>query len=157
MALMVQALEYAERYEPVTLRQLFYLLVNNGWLYKIEREYKNLGTLLTKMRRGETEVGMDWDLIIDAGRQTRAAATWSSAKTFVDIMTRRYRRSSRLSPISIATYSICAVPMVSPAGPEKRSTKRCDWLRGCRGTSCLDACRKSAARGSACSTARSAS
>lgn len=130
-ALMEQALAYAERYAPVTLRQLFYLLVNNGWLYKIEREYKNLGTLLTKMRRGEVEVEMDWDLIIDAGRETRVATTWSGPREIVDAVMEEYRRDiwadqprrvyigtekEALSAILRSVADVYAVPVIVAKG-----------------------------------------
>lgn len=84
-----QAYDYARQYRPVTLRQLYYLLVNNGWLYKTEREYKNLGVLLTKMRRDDR---LPWAWIIDAGRYTRVAQTWTDPADIVNAVAQSFRR-----------------------------------------------------------------
>lgn len=88
-ALKGQALGLAQRYAPVTLRQLFYLLVNDGWLAKTEREYKNLGTLITHMRRrGE----MSWSYVIDAGRYTRVVPMWESPSAALRSVAAQFRR-----------------------------------------------------------------
>lgn len=87
--LIAQVYALAERYQPVTLRQSFYLLVNAGWLAKTEREYKNLGTLVTKMRRRGP---LPWAWVIDAGRYNRTIAQWASPSDALRQLANQYRR-----------------------------------------------------------------
>jgi hypothetical protein len=75
-----QAIAIAEQYRPVTLRQLYYVLVNSGWLAKTEREYKNLGNMVTRLRR---EGSMAWGNIIDSGRYTRQLRGWASPESAI--------------------------------------------------------------------------
>ena len=89
-ALMGQIYVRAQNYQPVTLRQLFYLLVNDGWLAKTEREYKNLGSLVTKMRRRGQ---LPWAWVIDSGRYNRVVAQWESPAAALRAIANQYRRT----------------------------------------------------------------
>lgn len=83
-----EAANLAATYQPVTLRQLFYLLVNSGWLSKTELEYKNLGSLLTKARRAGR---VPWKHIVDSGRYNRRVAQWSGPADAVRSLINQYR------------------------------------------------------------------
>lgn len=66
--------EYARLGYAITLRQLYYQLVSRDLLPNEQREYKRLGTLLTKAR----EAGyVDWDAIVDRGRSVVRPAEWA--------------------------------------------------------------------------------
>ncbi len=59
----------------LTLRQLFYQLVSRNIIDNTQREYKNLGTLLSKARLAGF---IDWDVIEDRIRQAERAPQWDS-------------------------------------------------------------------------------
>jgi hypothetical protein len=73
----------------VTLRQLFYVLVNSGWLHKVEREYKVLGVLVTRMRRRGS---LGWNKITDSGRYIRQVSMWSDPPSAIESLINQYRR-----------------------------------------------------------------
>lgn len=67
--------EYAEQGFDLTLRQLYYQLVARDYIPNSQREYKRLGTLISKARRA----GMvDWEAIVDRTRNVRKNAHWGS-------------------------------------------------------------------------------
>src|SRR3990167_7980519 len=67
------ALEYQEQGLRMTLRQLYYQLVARGFIPNNDREYKNLGELLSKARMGGL---LDWDTIEDRVRVPREVQTF---------------------------------------------------------------------------------
>ncbi len=59
---------------PVSLRQLFYVLVSRDVIPKTERAYQNLSDILTKARRGGL---IPFDAIVDEGAITRAVYSYN--------------------------------------------------------------------------------
>ena len=58
-------MEFAERYRPVTVRQLYYQCVVLGLVVKDEGSYKKVDKLVKKLRENET---MPWDWVRDGSR-----------------------------------------------------------------------------------------
>lgn len=70
--------EYVADNITLTLRQLYYQLVSKAIIPNKQREYKNLGNLLSKARLAGL---VDWDAIEDRARQ---AVAWRSYETIQD-------------------------------------------------------------------------
>jgi len=80
-----------EELQPVTVRQVFYQMVNRGLIAKTEAEYDNsVGRLLTQMRL-EGELPFDW--IADNTRWMRKPRTYSSLESAIKRTAEAYRRS----------------------------------------------------------------
>ena len=83
-------LRTAKEYQPLTCRQLFYLLVTRGVVEKTERDYKStVIRLLTDMRRDRT---LPFEWIIDNTRWVRKPDTYRSMGDALENMRRYYRR-----------------------------------------------------------------
>lgn len=72
--------EYKRMGIKLTLRQLFYQLVSRNIIANTQREYKNLGNLLSKARLAGL---IDWDIIEDRVRQVEEAPEWDSIQDLV--------------------------------------------------------------------------
>lgn len=72
--------EYKRMDIKLTLRQLFYQLVSRNIIANTQREYKNLGNLLSRARLAGI---IDWDVIEDRGRQVEQASEWDSIQDVV--------------------------------------------------------------------------
>lgn len=76
---------------PMTVRQVFYRMVSEGLIAKKESEYGNVvSRLLTQMRRDD-EIPFGW--IADNTRWMRKPDSYSDVESFLDIVSRSYRRS----------------------------------------------------------------
>jgi hypothetical protein len=78
-----------EEERPMTLRQLFYRCVSDGLLKNSQKEYKRLGTLMTRLREAE-EVPMTW--IVDHIRATLKPSSWSGLADFGETVRNAYRK-----------------------------------------------------------------
>jgi hypothetical protein len=67
--------EYAAAGYSLTLRQLFYRFVANGWLPNKQSEYKRLGAILDNARYAGL---IDWDHIVDRTRTFEDQPHWGS-------------------------------------------------------------------------------
>lgn len=75
---------------PMTLRGLFYRLVSEGVIAKEEREYKNVGRYLLKLRR-EGRLPYRW--IADNTRWMRKPRTFDNLEAALEQTARAYRRA----------------------------------------------------------------
>jgi hypothetical protein len=72
--------QYAAQDFDLSLRQLYYQMVARGYIPNNQREYKNLGSLVSDAR----QAGMiDWEYIQDRGRDTVIPAHWDSPAEIV--------------------------------------------------------------------------
>jgi hypothetical protein len=72
----------------LTLRQLYYQLVTQNAIRNLEREYKNLSTLVSNARLTGL---MDWNAIEDRIRTPRAASEFNNLTELVEAALRAYR------------------------------------------------------------------
>lgn len=71
---------YAKMGYDLTLRQLYYQFVANGWLDNKQSEYNRLGKIVDNARKA----GMiDWDHIVDRTRNLRGLAHWNDAAEII--------------------------------------------------------------------------
>lgn len=80
--------EYAEQGFALTLRQLYYQFVARDLLPNTQREYKNLGNLVSDARRAGL---VDWLAIEDRTRFVRRAPTWDDPSDIIDDAAEQYR------------------------------------------------------------------
>ncbi len=72
--------EYQQQGFKLTLRQLYYQFVARGLLDNTQREYKNLGNLISKARLAGL---IDWNAIEDRTRNLASQPTWDSPSEIV--------------------------------------------------------------------------
>lgn len=72
----------------LTLRQLFYQLVSRNIIANTQREYKNLGNLLSKARLAGF---IDWDIIEDRVRQAERPPHWDSIQDLAEAAGEQFR------------------------------------------------------------------
>ncbi|MFM9073300.1 MAG: hypothetical protein ACKOOC_07865 [Cyanobium sp.] len=83
--------DYCEKYQPLTVRQLFYALVCQGLIDKSETEYKQtVGRLAKEMR---LEGDLPWHWLVDNTRWIRKPSSYGSLADCVESSSRAYRRS----------------------------------------------------------------
>lgn len=80
--------EYLAQDLRLTLRQLYYQLVTRNAIRNVEREYKNLSSLVSDARLAGL---MDWDAIEDRVRQPRQASEFENLGELVNAALRAYR------------------------------------------------------------------
>jgi hypothetical protein len=80
--------EYMGQGLRLTLRQLYYQLVSRNVLPNVEREYKNLSSLVSDARLAGL---MDWDAIEDRIRQPRMQNEFEDLHDLVEAALRSYR------------------------------------------------------------------
>lgn len=80
--------EYVADGFQLTLRQLYYQLVQRGDIPNTVQSYNRLGTLISDARRQGL---IDWDSIVDLTRQLRDLAHWDSAQDIIDSISRQFR------------------------------------------------------------------
>lgn len=73
--------EYSEEGYALTLRQLYYQLVSRDLIANTVQEYSKLGTAISN---GRLAGFIDWEMIIDRGRETLAAPYWKDPQDFLD-------------------------------------------------------------------------
>lgn len=66
--------EYAEEGYDLTLRQLYYQFVSKGWLANTDRNYQNLGRIVSNARLAGL---LPWDSIVDRTRGLEARNHWN--------------------------------------------------------------------------------
>ena len=79
------------RYQPMTVRQLFYQLTTTGMIDKTEQEYKNTVCRLTKDMRLSGE--LPWEWLADNTRWMHKARTYGSISDLLNSSQLSYRRS----------------------------------------------------------------
>lgn len=72
--------DYARQGFDLTLRQLYYQMVTRNYITNNEREYKNLGTLVSDARMAGY---IDWDHIVDRVRSLRKLPSWGSPSSII--------------------------------------------------------------------------
>ena len=82
--------ETAERYQPLSLRQLFYRLVAASVVDKTDNDYHNVVLRLAGLLREEGE--LPWDWIVDNTRWMRKPNSYGSLSELLDEQTELYRR-----------------------------------------------------------------
>jgi hypothetical protein len=75
--------------QPMTVRQVFYVLTSAGVILKLEREYGTVKRLLAEMRRDGT-VAYEW--VADATRWMRKPTTYGSVEEALHSWAQAYRR-----------------------------------------------------------------
>ena len=81
-------LQYAKMNITVTLRQLYYRLVSANIVANKQREYDNIGTLLSKARLAGL---VDWDAIEDRVRRPHKHSEWGNVAELVKSACYAYR------------------------------------------------------------------
>src|SRR5688500_11314488 len=89
-ALMETAVEILEAERPMTLRQLYYRCVSAGVLANDQKEYKRLGSVMTRLRE-EGEVPRTW--IVDHIRATLKPSSWSGLADYGESVRDCYRKN----------------------------------------------------------------
>lgn len=80
--------EYSRQGLDLTLRQLYYQFVARGHIPNNDREYKNLGSVISDAR----EAGMiDWDAIVDRTRYIRKNPQWDSPQDIISACANQFR------------------------------------------------------------------
>ena len=82
--------DYAQEYQPVTVRQLFYAMSVQGYAPKTEAGYDLVGRELVKMREAGT---LPFQWIADNTRWQRRPRTFESLEAALEITAQTYRRS----------------------------------------------------------------
>lgn len=85
--------EYETDSLQLTLRQLYYQCVARGRLANTERNYKQLGELVS---RGRLAGRLDWDMLIDRTRELHRVSHWESPQDIVLTAAESYRLDSRV-------------------------------------------------------------
>ncbi len=80
--------EYQADGYDLSLRQLYYQLVARGIIENSQRSYKRLGELVKKGRRAGL---IDWDVIVDRGRQRIENPHWRSPGEIVSAAASQFR------------------------------------------------------------------
>jgi hypothetical protein len=83
------AVEILKAEQPMTLRQLFYRLLSAGKLTTAKKEYKRLGTVLTRLREAGA-VPRNW--LVDHTRSTLKPSSWSGLSDFAETVREAYRK-----------------------------------------------------------------
>jgi hypothetical protein len=89
LAIRAAVLDQVERYERMTVRQVFYQLESSGVVEKTEGGYRQVQAQVLKMRR---EGLLPWNFITDGTRWMRKPASYADIGEYVDLVSRSYRR-----------------------------------------------------------------
>jgi hypothetical protein len=73
----------------MTLRQLYYRLISAGEIRNDQREYKRLGTLMSRIREAG-DIPRSW--LVDHTRSTLKGSSWSGLEDFGDTVRTAYRK-----------------------------------------------------------------
>jgi len=80
--------EYVAQGYILTLRQLYYQFVARGHIANSQKEYTNLGNLISDARLAGL---IDWDAIEDRTRNLEAQATWDSPKEVLEGAAKQFK------------------------------------------------------------------
>lgn len=83
--------QYCDRYQPLTIRQLYYAMVVQGLIGKTEGEYKQTICRLAKEMRLAGE--LPWEWLVDNTRWIRKPVSFGSLADCVERSAQTYRRS----------------------------------------------------------------
>lgn len=79
---------YAKEGYDLSLRQLYYQLVTQNILPNNQKSYNRLGALITKARMAGL---VDWNMIVDRGRDTITPASWDSPLSIMQAVVSQYQ------------------------------------------------------------------
>ncbi len=80
--------DYKEKGFELTLRQLFYQFVSKGLIPNTQRDYKNLGDIISDARLAGL---IDWLAIVDRTRELRGVTHWDSPESIVAAVAEQFR------------------------------------------------------------------
>lgn len=80
--------EYMAQGYTLTLRQLYYQFVARGHIANSQKEYTNLGNLISDARLAGL---LDWDAIEDRTRNLEVQATWESPKDIIEGAAKQFK------------------------------------------------------------------
>lgn len=80
--------DYSSRGYDLSVRQLYYQLVSSNYISNNERSYKNLTTLVSDARMAGY---LDWEAIVDRGRELVSPSTFKNLTDFMWVVKRGYR------------------------------------------------------------------
>ena len=80
--------DYETQGYSLSLRQLYYQLVSRNLVENTERSYKRIGSILSDARIAGL---IDWDMIVDRGRETTSNSHWSSPADIVAACASQFR------------------------------------------------------------------
>lgn len=80
--------EYRDKGFELTLRQLFYQFVSRDFIKNTQREYKNLGDIISDARLAGL---IDWNAIVDRTRELRGVTHWDSPESIVAAVAQQFR------------------------------------------------------------------
>ncbi len=80
--------DYARQGFDLSLRQLYYQLVSKDLIENSDRSYSRLGDIVSDARLAGL---LDWDMIVDRGRTTRANVHWNSPAEIVRAAVNSFR------------------------------------------------------------------
>lgn len=89
LAIRAAALDLTDRFERMTVRQVFYQLESLGIVEKTEGGYRQVQTQVLKMRVDDE---LSWDFITDGTRWQRKPPSYADVGEYVDRVSRSYRR-----------------------------------------------------------------
>lgn len=81
-------IEYGDQGFDLTLRQLYYQLVARDIIPNEQREYKRLGTIISKGRRAGL---IDWDAIVDRTRNLKSNSHWDTPADILETTERAFQ------------------------------------------------------------------
>lgn len=81
--------EYAAQGFDLTLRQLYYQFVARGFIPNKQTEYKRLGSIINDARLAGL---LDWDYIVDRGRNLESRPSWSGPDRLMQAAARSFHR-----------------------------------------------------------------
>lgn len=79
--------DYAAQNLTLTLRQLYYRFVANGWIPNKQREYQRLGSIINDARLAGL---IDWEAIEDRGRSLNRRSAWNSPAEIINACAKQY-------------------------------------------------------------------
>jgi len=79
---------YAAQGFDMTLRQLYYQLVQANEIHNNQRQYDRLGDIVNNARLAGL---IDWDYIVDRTRSLRQLSTWNSPSEIISVSAEQYR------------------------------------------------------------------
>jgi hypothetical protein len=88
-SLAAAATKILEREQPMTLRQLYYRLISDGVIRNDQKEYKRLGSVMTRLREAG-DVPRAW--IVDHVRSTLKPSSWTGLAEYADTVRDCYRK-----------------------------------------------------------------
>jgi hypothetical protein len=89
VAIREKVLDLLERFERMTVRQVFYQIESTGIVEKTDGGYRQVQAQVLKMRRDGT---LPWNFITDGTRWQRKPRSYADIGEYIDLVSRSYRR-----------------------------------------------------------------